>query len=403
VRILRVAFLDGGEKKGNYYRALFLGKYLAEQGHKVLLIALSGEPTYEMRRELASGVEVLLVPFLTTSGRFLVSASAVGWLLIGTLMNCILEITSDVDILHSFGVASPQNAAPTVLSQIARSLHFHRKKIFVDWGDWWGRGGLFTMYSGNRWMQPLDPVVTFLEEKVAASADAVIATNEILRQRALSAGVKPQNLFLIPNGANVDFIRPLDIYDSRRKLGLPEKNIIYSHFGRFYDLETIKSLILAHEKVIEECPSASLLLLGLPTDQLDFVKSLSVTRNVIYVDEQPYHEYPTYLGASDILLLPLEDHIANRARWPLRLSDYLSSGRPIIATRLPVIERALQKCGFLAAPGDPEDFACKILEAIGDPHLRQEMGKRARELAEREYSWQLLAKQLETIYSRYLQ
>jgi len=400
---LRIAFLDGGEKRGNYYRAFFLGKYLVRQGHEVLLIAESREPTSKAKRKLVSGVDIFLVPYLRTSKIFLASVSAIGWLFTETLWNCILEMISDVDILHSFGVAGPQNAAPTVLSRISRFFRLHDKKIFVDWGDWWGRGGLFSMYSGYGWMQPLDPVVTFLEEKVPVGADAVIVTNDVLRQRALSIGVKPENLFQIPNGTNIDFIKPLDIYDSRRKLDLPEKSIIYSHFGKFYDTDTIKSLILAHEKVIQRYPGAFLLLLGLPKDQLDFVKSLTITRHVIFVHQQPYYRYPLYLGASDILLLPLEDHAVNRARWPLRLSDYLSAGRLIIATRLPVIEKVVQKCGFLATPGDPKDFANRILEAIENPHLRQKMGQCARDVAEKEYSWQLLAKRLEAIYLRYLQ
>jgi len=109
------------------------------------------------------------------------------------------------------------------------------------------------------------------------------------------------------------------------------------------------------------------------------------------------------LGASDILLLPMRDSPFDRARPPaIRLGDYLAAGRPVIATALPENEKVVGKCGFLAKPGDPEDFANKILEALRNPDLCREMGERARELAEREYSWQILAKQLEKLYNRYV-
>jgi glycosyltransferase involved in cell wall biosynthesis len=143
------------------------------------------------------------------------------------------------------------------------------------------------------------------------------------------------------------------------------------------------------------------LLVGLRKDQIDFVKASDLA-NVICIRRQPYHKIPLYLGASDVLLLPLPDTLFDRARWPLRLGDYLAAGRPIVATSLPEIEKIVSECGLLAKIGDPEDFADKILSIISDPDLREEMGKRARGLAETRYSWKRIAKQLERAYRHYL-
>jgi glycosyltransferase involved in cell wall biosynthesis len=143
------------------------------------------------------------------------------------------------------------------------------------------------------------------------------------------------------------------------------------------------------------------MLVGLREDQIDFVKASDLA-NVICIRRQPYHKFPLYLGASDVLLLPLADTQFDRTRWPLRLGDYLAAGRPVVATSLPTIEKSVSECCLLAKIGDPEDFADKILSIISNPELREEMGKRARELAERKYSWQIIAKQLEKAYSHYV-
>ncbi|MDH5771086.1 MAG: glycosyltransferase, partial [Candidatus Bathyarchaeota archaeon] len=237
--------------------------------------------------------------------------------------------------------------------------------------------------------------------KVPLYADAVTVSGEALRQRALWAGVKPENLFVIKTGADVDFIKPLDIYEAREKLGLPLKNVIYSHVG-FIDMESLKLLMLAHRQVVKHYSNALLMFVGLGKSQAEFVKSLDMTGNILFVEWQPYHKYPLYLGASDILLLPMQDNFFSRTRpLALRLGDYIAAGRPIITTELPEIAKALSECALLAKP-NPKDFASKILAIIRNLDLRKELGKRARELAETDFSWKIRAKTLERIYHQYL-
>ena len=400
---LRIVFLGSApEWSSSYFRSFLLGKYLVERGHLVSLIATSRKATLNVTKKIVDGVNVFLLPSLVASNANLLLTwlSRMSTVFVQTPLNSILKATFDFNILHSFDVMFPQNATPTLLSKISRFLRIHDQKIFVDWDDWWGRGGMITQYGGI-WSL-IDPVATFLEEKVPGYADAVTVSAETLRQRALRVGVKPENLFVLPNGANVDSIKPLDICDARTKLGLLTNKIIYTQVG-LLDQESFELLILAHKKVVKSYPNALLLLVGeIHAKQLDFLKSLNMTKKVIYVGVQPDDKYRLYLGASDAFLLPMRDSVFNRARWPLRLGAYLAAGRPIVATALPEIEKVVSECGLLAEPGDPEDFARKLLDVVGDRDLRKKMGKRARELAETRYSWQLLAKQLERVYRHYL-
>ena len=399
----RIVFLTSSTHlAGTYFRAFFLGKYLAKEGHEVSLIVSSGKPVLKATRKLVDGIHVFSLPSLLASDVNLLhrQLTRIPASLTHTLFNCMLEIVSNADILHSFDVVAPQNATPTLFSRILRFLRIHDRRIFVDWDELYGRVGMFRL--GYRGVYSLaGPLLTFLEEKVPQFADGVTVPSEALAQYALSAGVKSEDLFVIPDGSNVDFIKPLDMYETREKLDLPTKKIIYSHFG-FLDIEALKILMMAHKKVVRCCPSAILMLVGLGENQIRFVKSFNSTGNVVCVGWQPYHKYPLYLSASDMLLLPLQDNLRNRARWPLRLGDYIAAGRPVIATDLPGIAKVVHNCGLLAKPGDAKDFACKILKIIEDIDLSKEMGKRAREIAETKHSWQIVAKQLEKVYHGYL-
>ena len=404
---LRIVFLTSSTHHGGtYVRASLLSRYLAKEGHKVSLINSSGKASFNADRKRVDGVDVFTLPSLlaSPSNIFLRASSRIATSFMHTLFNCVLEIASDSDILHSFDVVAPQNATPTLVSRILRPLRNHAHKIFVDWDEWYGHGGWFN--AGYQAYFPMMPLLSFLEEKVPLRADAVTVPCEALRQRALGVGVKPENLFVIRNGANVDFIKPLSAYETRKKLGLPIRNVIYSHFGSI-DMKSLNFLMVVHKKVVTCYPNALLMFASLRKEQMKFVrtrvKSLDVARNILCVEWQPYDRYPLYLGASDILLLPLQDNIFDRVRSQgLRLSDYIATGRPVVATGLPEITKAMSECALLAKPDDPEDFASKVLRLMGDPNLREELGKRARKLAETEYSWQIVAKKLEQAYHQYL-
>lgn len=388
------------EMSGTYWRAFFAAKYLVKEGHEVTLIASSRKATLRLAKKIVDGVCVFLLPSPTAfdGSRLVGSLSRISVGFMQTLVNCVWAGTSDFDVLHSFDVPWPQNATPTLLSRISRFLRFHDRKIFADWDEWYGQGGLLSQYSGLYLF--MEPLMAFLEEKVQRCVDAVTVSSETLRQRALSMGVRSENLFLIPNGANLDAIKPLNTQESRKRLNLPKEKTICSYLG-VSDMESLKLLISAHKKVVRSHPNAFLLFVGLREDQMDFVRSLGVTKNVMCIEKQPYHMYSLYLGASDILLLPMQDNLYNRSRHPLRLMDYLAAGRPIIATALPEIARVVRKCGLVAKPSDPDDFACKILKAAKDLDLRKRMGRHARELAEKKHSWHLIVKQLEKMYSKY--
>jgi len=398
-----IFFSSAEEMAGTYFRAFFLAKYLVKEGHKVLLILRSKEPSLKIVRKLLDGVNVFLLPSLVTheTSSLVGSSSRVATVFMNTIQNCLLEIANDFDVIHSFDVMWPQNAAPLLVSNLERLLRIRHIKIYADWDDWWGRGGIISLYKGL--YRLMAHPIGFMEEKFPRCADYVTVTTEILKYRALQSRIKPEKLFIIPNGANVEDIKPLDRNTSREELNLPLENKICTQiWSSSRDLQSFKLLLQAHKKVTKVFPEALLLFVGrmkVSKAQMNFIKSLDLSRNVMFTGWQPYHKYSLYLGASNVLLLPMQDTIFDRARSPLRLGDYLAAGRPIIATALPEVEKIVSHCGLVAAPNDAKDFGEKLSKILQNADLSEEMGKRARELAERKYSWQILAQKLEQIYA----
>jgi glycosyltransferase involved in cell wall biosynthesis len=75
-------------------------------------------------------------------------------------------------------------------------------------------------------------------------------------------------------------------------------------------------------------------------------------------------DLPGYLLASDVLVCPLEDNLANRSRCPSKAFWYLGARRPIVATKMGEVYRALEEEALYYNYGDNHDFANQVEKAL---------------------------------------
>ena len=94
---------------------------------------------------------------------------------------------------------------------------------------------------------------------------------------------------------------------------------------------------------------------------------------------------------------------ANLGRFPGKIFEYMAVGRPVVATDIEDVTTIISQGQIgLVAEDNPQALVCKLQRLVDDPVLRQEMGKRARRLAETEYRWEKRGKQLEALYQEIL-
>jgi glycosyltransferase involved in cell wall biosynthesis len=107
-------------------------------------------------------------------------------------------------------------------------------------------------------------------------------------------------------------------------------------------------------------------------------------------------EVPKYLAACDACLMPLTwtQHFAYYAS-PLKLFEYMASGRAILATDLPSFREVLAEGenALFAPPSDPAALASALLRLSDDHKLTLRMGERNRKDAGR-YTWAARAERI---------
>ncbi len=107
------------------------------------------------------------------------------------------------------------------------------------------------------------------------------------------------------------------------------------------------------------------------------------------------------LAAATILVLPnTRSAISERYTSPLKLFEYLSLGRPIVASDLAAIREILTdgETALLVPPGDVQALARAIAKLAGDPALASRLAHGAAALAP-DYTWARRAERLEAAFA----
>jgi glycosyltransferase involved in cell wall biosynthesis len=134
------------------------------------------------------------------------------------------------------------------------------------------------------------------------------------------------------------------------------------------------------------------------------IASHGVEQNVHLTGLVPYEELPWYLGCADLFVLPFPNEIYNVGRWPNKMGDYMSLGRPTISNTVGDIKILFEEHSVgLLAECNPVDFAEKIIFLLSHPDTARQLGKTARKVAVSLYDWKVIAGRLEAFLYKVLE
>lgn len=131
------------------------------------------------------------------------------------------------------------------------------------------------------------------------------------------------------------------------------------------------------------------------------VKELAIIDRVIFFERQPFNKLPELLSLFDIVIIPQQlDPVAN-GQVPAKLFDAMAMAKPIIATNVYDIPDILKDCGWIVDPTSPKQLADTIEFVYKNPLAAKEKGKKARQMCEKEYSWEVIGKNMKKLFSKY--
>ena len=189
-------------------------------------------------------------------------------------------------------------------------------------------------------------------------------------------------------GSAEDRAMPAQALEVRRALGLDPATPMVLYTGTFEAYQGLDLLFDAMAFVHRTRPDARLVLAGGKPDQIErfraHAREAGIESATIFAGERPASEIPAYLLAADVLVSPR----SRGTNTPLKIYQYLRSGKPIVATRLLTHTQVLSDETAILTDATPRAFAAGILAALTDVARAAAVGRRAQDLAETKYSYE---------------
>lgn len=220
-----------------------------------------------------------------------------------------------------------------------------------------------------------------MEAKLVANVHCVVSVSQMLGQRVKSLGKESE---LLTHGVDLDFWRNEDsLIESAKQSyeNLPRPLITFwGVVDRRMDLDIVHALA--------DAELGTILLIG-PHNDPD--PALTAMAGVVAPGPLPLEQLPGLARLSSVLIMPYADLPVTRAMQPLKLKEYLATGRPCVVRDLPA-NREWANCLDIAASPDAFVAAVKQRLSKGVPENQQQARQRLNE-----ESWDEKARRFEQI------
>jgi glycosyltransferase involved in cell wall biosynthesis len=233
----------------------------------------------------------------------------------------------------------------------------------------------------------------YLTWKIAKKSIFCIAASRFLEEFLSEFN---QKVYYIPSGVDTELFKP-------SLNGLNKDKIVFSWIGTFHKKEYIENIECAlncfsilrkrYDHIYFEIVGN-----GIYKDNLKKILNQFKDQNISLKTWISPDRIPEYLATVHIGLFPVRDDTKfNKAKSPTKLFEYMAMAKPTVSSGIGEPVHIIQdgENGFLAET--KEEFIEKMRELIEDLNLRKQMGEKALETIENNYSLKVLGKQLYSI------
>ncbi|MCD6178470.1 MAG: glycosyltransferase family 4 protein [Bacteroidales bacterium] len=235
------------------------------------------------------------------------------------------------------------------------------------------------------------------ELKCSKKATQVIVVVEEAKDRLVKRGISGDKISVVSNTLNFNHFSSPKTKPDTDFITLMYAGGITKHRGLQFVIEGLKFLTDLSKPI-------RLWILGEGSYVQELKKMASdygVEKQVVFAGWKEFEEMQSYLGKSDICLIPHIKSDHTDSTIPHKLFQYMYSRKPIIASNCFPIERILEetKSGLVYPFNDALKFANSVRQLIEEPLHTKKMQQNGIQAVKEKYNWLTDARVLQNIYA----
>lgn len=283
---------------------------------------------------------------------------------------------------------SPFNATGILLSwwyQVPLILEYNGSEVWV-----------FKNWVGARRFKMLW-LLDVIERLNTQYAQCIVVVSDVLKKELVKRGVVAQKIVVAPNGVDTDIYDPGKLVTERIRVRTElnlEGKCVFGFVGTFSYWHGIELLAQLIPQIITQRAQVHFILIGdgpLHPFLKEALSRAGCLQSVTFTGLLLTEQARSYLVACDAFLCPTQQNPDGTDFFgsPTKLFEYLSMGKPIVASRLgQVAEIVTVDVGFLLEPTDVLGFLSVCIQLIDmDVIDKKRLGDNARNMAVTRYTW----------------
>jgi len=380
ILLLEICF----ENFGGYFRAYNIALELSKKGHFVKLVVPRKNGLIINKKRIND--HFLIIE--TTRCRI---HTFFEFRFIRVLYNTCCVLFEKYDFIYGFVPVQPDTYIPLLIGKLLR------KKVILDWDDFWQDPSIANAFLSGLPAKLLQKYLQFLETLIPGIIQNVTVASEFLKLQCEKTQVR--NILQIENGVSTDGIGTFQKYASRVKLGIPENEKIIISIANTYPPCRVVTMIEALKYARAEDPHIRLYL-NVDLRKYYFPDHYEIPdelfKNIIctgYLQKDALYEH---IVSADAALFSSDTKDAEKACFPIRLTNYLYCGKPILTNAVGEARNLIARfgCGAAVDNLDYKGLGALMVKACNDPEWLREKENAAAHAASC-LSWSVIVQRLE--------
>lgn len=308
------------------------------------------------------------------------------------LINCFLLLLNSLYIIYSRKIKKIHCGQPLSAGIIGALLKSRGISYCV-----YVYGGETAKYRKYIFILPILKLILKRAEKIIVNSD-------FTRKEFLAYGIEESKFIKVTPGVDVKTFRPdINVDDLKAKFSLGRRKMLLTA-ARLAERKGHDMLIHALPLILEKVPDLVYIIAGSGPEEKklkQLVEKKKLASYVVFVGSVSEEDVPLYYAACDVFVMPNRETKGEETFEGFGTSfiEAGASAKPVIAGRSGgAVEAVLDgETGILVNPLSREEIAAAAIKLLRDEKYAHKLGQQGRSRAEREFSWQFLAKKIETL------